>query len=351
MPAVGRRPTGRKLALWSRGELWGVAIPGLAAIADFLIGDPWGWPHPVQAMGWVIDHYRRWALRPGTSPLAQRGAGIFLALALPLGSGALGYGAVTLGTWGHPWLGGAIAVVLLASCVAGRSLRAAAQSVLTPLAQEDLPTARRTLAQYVGRDTDCLDREGIHRAVLETVSENATDGVLAPWFYGLVGLALGPGAGVALALGYKALSTLDSMVGYREAPYTHLGWASARLEDGATWLPCRLTVATIALLSGRPQAVWHQCQRDAPADPSPNAGWSECAYAAALGVQVGGTNVYRGQVKVKPFLGDSDRPITAAVIHQALALTRRACLLWLAGWLGLALLWLIHSHRPPVLIS
>jgi adenosylcobinamide-phosphate synthase len=158
---------------------------------------------------------------------------------------------------------------------------------------------------------------------------------MAPLFYALVG-ALLPVGSVPIALAYKAASTLDSMIGYREAPYTHLGWFSARFEDALTWLPCRLTVLTIALLSGRPRQVWALCRRDAPADPSPNAGWSECAYAAVLGVQLGGRNIYRGQVKEKPLLGDATVPITDDRIDQALALTRQAALLWTA--IGVALL-------------
>jgi len=106
------------------------------------------------------------------------------------------------------------------------------------------------------------------------------------------------------------------MVGYQEAPYTHLGWFSARLEDGLTWLPCRL-VLTLALMSGRPQHVWRLCRRDAIKDPSPNSGWSRCAYAAVLGVQMGGTNWYGGVAKHKPLLGDPIHPITAARIHGA----------------------------------
>jgi adenosylcobinamide-phosphate synthase len=226
-------------------------------------------------------------------------------------------------------------VVLLASCFAGRSLRRAAEEVLAPLDAGDIATARDYLGLYVGRDTGYLDEAEIRRAVLETVSENATDGVLAPLFYALVGACL-PLGSVPVALAYKAASTLDSMIGYREAPYTYLGWFSARFEDALTWLPCRLVVLTIALLSGQPQRVWALCRRDASADPSPNAGWSEAAYAAALGVQLGGTNQYNGILKEKPRLGDAVYPITRDRILQALALTRRAALLWTG--LGIALM-------------
>ncbi|MGG6238308.1 adenosylcobinamide-phosphate synthase CbiB [Nodosilinea sp. AN01ver1] len=307
----------------------------LAAVLDRVVGDPWGWPHPVQAIGQVISWGTKGVLRLKVSPVGERSLGVGLGLGVILGSGLVGWGLVRLSGMIHPVVGMGCTVVLLASCFAGRSLRRAAEDVLVPLTTGDIPTARERLALYVGRDTENLDEPEILRAVFETVSENATDGVLAPLFYALVGAFL-PWGSVPVALAYKAASTLDSMVGYREAPYTYVGWFSARLEDGLTWLPCRLTVLTIALLSGRPRPVLRLCRRDAPADPSPNAGWSECAYAAALGVQLGGRNVYRGQVKEKPLLGDATVPITGDRILAALALTRRAALLWLA--LGVTLL-------------
>ncbi|WP_275333957.1 adenosylcobinamide-phosphate synthase CbiB [Nodosilinea sp. PGN35] len=314
-------------ALWCSGVGQAVVVV-LAAVLDRIVGDPWGWPHPVQAIGqaigWGSSGIQRLKLPPG----GERSLGVLLGLGVVFGSGAVGWGLVHLAAMVHPAVGLGCEGVLLASCFAGRSLRRAAEDVLAPLESGDIPTARQRLALYVGRDTENLDEPEILRAVLETVSENATDGVLAPLFYALVG-ALLPVGSVPVALAYKAASTLDSMVGYREAPYTHLGWFSARLEDALTWLPCRLTVATIALLSGRPGRVVRLCRRDAPADPSPNAGWSECAYAAALGVQLGGQNVYRGQVKEKPLLGDAIEEITGDRILAALALTRRAVLLWL----------------------
>jgi adenosylcobinamide-phosphate synthase len=229
----------------------------------------------------------------------------------------------------HPLAGVAVESILLASCFAGRSLRAAAEDVLQPLDKGDIIDARLRLSQYVGRDTENLSEPEILRAILETVTENATDGVMGPLFYAIAG-AFFPLVGcVPLALAYKAASTLDSMVGYRSAPYTDLGWFSARLEDNLTWLPCRFSVCTLALLSGKPQEVWRLCRRDAIKDSSPNSGWSECAYAAILGVQLGGTNFYKGVAKHKPLLGDSIHPIAPAIIHQALRLTRYCFLIWL----------------------
>ncbi|MGF1600555.1 MAG: adenosylcobinamide-phosphate synthase CbiB [Thermosynechococcaceae cyanobacterium] len=301
-----------------------------AAILDYLIGDPWGWPHPVQGMGWLIRHYVRGALQYCRSPWQKRLAGVGLGMGLIAGTGALSW---TILTWlySRSWaLGLLCEVTLLASCFAGRSLRDAAADVLKPLAKDDVVQARLKLRNYVGRDTDRLSSPELLRAILETVTENATDGVMAPLFYALLGSFI-PGVGpVPLALAYKAASTLDSMVGYQEAPYTDLGWFSARFEDLLTWLPCRLTVLTLGLLSGKLFTVIRLCRRDATHDPSPNAGWSECAYAAVLGVQVGGANWYRGVLKEKPFLGDPILPITPEQIDLALRLTRNSFLLWLA---------------------
>lgn len=340
MPGVGRPHKEKMPALWCNGS---IAVLLLAAMIDFIVGDPWHWLHPVQVMGWGVQHYQAWVLQSISSPWGQRWAGVGLGLGLPLLSGAIAAGLVLLAGQIHLVWAIAIAAVILASCLAARSLRRAATEVLTPLDQSDLVTARSRLGLYVGRDTEQLSEPEILRAVMETISENATDGVMAPLFYGLLGLIFSPAAGAGLAIAYKALSTLDSMIGYRSAPYQDLGWFSARCEDYVTWLPCRLTVVTIALLSRRPRRVWSLCRRDAPADPSPNAGWSECAYAAALGVQLGGVNRYRGEVRHKPLLAEPLQPITSSLIEQGLQLTRWTVGSWL---LGATILSLLFAHIP-----
>lgn len=316
------------------------AVAGLAiaSLLDYLIGDPWKWLHPVQVIGWIISQYTHFALKLLKHPLSLRIAGVILGLGVIGGSGVAGWLIVQTAGFIHWSVAIAISSILLASCFAGRSLRAAAEDVLQPLNAGDLATARSKLSLYVGRDTAQLTEAEILRAVFETVTENATDGVMAPLFWAIAG-AFTPIGSVPFALAYKAASTLDSMVGYREAPYTHLGWFSARLEDYFTWIPCRLTVLTLSLLSNKPKYVWQTCRRDAPQDPSPNAGWSECAYAAVVGVQVGGMNVYKGIVKHKPLLGDSIHPITPARIEQAMGLTRSMFLIWVA--IALLTLWLI----------
>jgi adenosylcobinamide-phosphate synthase len=299
-----------------------------AAILDYLIGDPEGWLHPVQVMGQVISRFNQVVWKHARTPRQQRIAGIILGTGLIVGSGTFGWLLVQAANFLHPQIGIATEIILLASCFAARSLRTAAVEILQPLKADNLKEARTTLSKYVGRDTAELSHTEILRAVMETVTENATDGVMAPLFYAIVG-AFTPLGSVPLALAYKAASTLDSTIGYREAPYTYLGWFSARLEDHLTWLPCRLTVITLGLLSGKPLVVWRLCCRYAINDPSPNSGWSECAYAAVLGVQVGGMNWYRGIAKPKPLLGDPIYPITQATILQALQLTRYCFFIWL----------------------
>ena len=305
------------------------AVLVFAALLDYLIGDPWGWPHPVRVMGWVIYRLSKLALQYCQNPLSQRLAGIFLGIIVIIGSGLVGWIIVQAAKSVHPLLGIAVESILLASCFAFKSLRNAAIEVLQPLSNGELESARQVLSNYVGRDTANLSPAEILRAVLETVTENATDGVMAPLFYTIIGAFIPVIGAAPLALAYKASSTLDSMVGYKEAPYTYLGWFSARWEDGLTWLPCRLTVITLSLLSLKPVKGWQICRRDAIKDPSPNSGWSECAYAAILGVQMGGINWYRGVAKEKPLLGDAIYPITPDSIDQALQLTRYAFLLWL----------------------
>lgn len=300
-----------------------------AAFWDYLIGDPLFLIHPVQIMGWIIQKYTQFALDKLSSTWQRRLSGIVLGLCLIAGSACIGWLIVEIAYGFNFWLGYAIEVIVLASCFAGRSLRKAANRVLQSLQDKDIALARSKLSMYVGRDTDRLSLAEILRAVLETVGENAIDGVTAPLFYAILGIYLGVGA-VPLALGYKAASTLDSTIGYLRDPYTDIGWFSAVLEDYLTWLPCRLTVLTLAIISGKPRQKIAICLRDAVKDPSPNSGWSECIYAAILGVRLGGVNTYNGEIKVKPLLGNSENPITVNTIQKALNLTRYCFFIWLA---------------------
>ncbi len=301
-----------------------------AALLDYVLADPHWWLHPVEVMGAAIASLSQFFLAHGAQPWQRRWAGVVLGIILIGGSGTMAWVLVWLTEQVNPLLSVAVQVIGLASCLAGRSLAQAAQGVLGPLQRGDLVVARRQLSQFVGRDTEALSEAEILRATLESIAENSVDGVTAPLFYGILGAFLTGIGPLPLAIAYKAASTLDSMVGYRREPYTYLGWFSARLEDNLTWIPCRLTVLTLALWSGRPRKMWAICRRDAPHDPSPNSGWSECIYAAILGVQLGGNNLYQGIVKHKPLLGDANQSLIVDHINQALGLTRVCCLSWLA---------------------
>jgi adenosylcobinamide-phosphate synthase len=186
----------------------------------------------------------------------------------------------------------------------------------------------------VGRDTSELDEQDISRAVIETVAENASDGVVAPLFY----LALG---GPALALAYKAVNTLDSMVGYKNDRYRHFGWAAARLDDLANFIPARITAVLVCLAadinrrfmsddapSPRP---WHIMLRDGRNHPSPNSGYPEAAMAGALGVRLGGPGTYGGQMSVKPYIGDALHSIGQKSVEKSVRLMYGASLFAAVG--------------------
>ncbi|MEM8829770.1 MAG: adenosylcobinamide-phosphate synthase CbiB [Cyanobacteria bacterium P01_G01_bin.19] len=301
----------------------------LAAMEDYAIGDPRNWLHPVQIMGWIIDRYSKLSIKYLPVGCWRRLAGIILGLSLIIGSGTAGWLAVKISQIINPLLGIGTEIVLLASCFAGKSLRVAVKDVVDVINKGDLESARSRLSLYVGRDTENLSQSEILRALLETVGENAIDGVMAPLFYAILGSFISGVGSLPLALAYKAASTLDSMVGYLREPYADLGWFSAQFEDLLTWFPCRLSVLTISLFSGEPRQVLAICRRDGVKDPSPNSGWSEAVYAAVLRVRLGGKNTYRGVVKEKPYLGNPLEPISVDKLDRALNLTRYCFLIWL----------------------
>jgi adenosylcobinamide-phosphate synthase len=308
------------------------------------VGDPQGWLHPVQVMGWAIKRLRGlaegWA---GDRPVRLRLAGVLITL-LVVGS-SLGAGAsIELLARRWPLLGLPLLLISLASALAGGSLDRAVRAVLDAL--PDLPLARDRLAWIVGRDVSDLTKDDVLRAAAETASENAVDGLFAPLFWMLTGTLLPaltslgwlPGP-LSLAWAFKASSTLDSMLGYRHGRLRWLGTAGARLDDLLTWLPCRLVAFGLGLLQGRPLALLRLSLQEGAPDPSPNAGVSQAAYAHAVGVQLGGTNRYGGRLVVKPLLGQGMGPVTAASVRSVLAWSRRLEILWLLVSLVIAVVW------------
>jgi adenosylcobinamide-phosphate synthase len=215
--------------------------------------------------------------------------------------------------------------------VAARSLHDHVAAVARPLAGGDDVAARSAVAMIVGRDPARLDRGGIARAALESLAENASDGVVAPLFWGVV-------AGLPGIAAYKALNTMDSMIGHRSVRYEDFGKAAARLDDLANLIPARLTAVCIAVSSGRPGRSLTAMWRDAGRHRSPNAGWPEAAMAGALGIRLSGPRVYGDRVSDEPWLNaDAPDPDGGDVV-RGLAVYRRAMAVWAAGLLAMALL-------------
>jgi len=304
----------------------------LAFLADALIGDPLWLPHPVRLIGKGIEKGEQW-LRQGSSSSAQD---FFLGMGLVVGIVLLTYlfAALLLQGLGRLswWLEQTAMVFLGSLCLARRSLKEHASAVFHSLGKGDLNEARAMLARIVSRETEHLPESEVVRGTLESVAESSSDGVIAPLLY----LALG---GVPLALAYKAVSTLDSMLGYHTERYEHFGKAAARLDDITNLVPARLTALALigaAWILGRfgfacdGTAAWRITWRDGHKHASPNAGYPEAAVAGALGVRLGGPSRYCGVVVEKPPLGEARQPLQSACIPQSLVLLDAASVLALA---------------------
>ena len=285
-----------------------------ALLLDLILGDPAWFPHPVVGIGRLITE--------GEGILRQTGmnlkwGGILLLLAT-VGTVVGGAWLLLSGAYAlHPLAGDVVAIILSYSCLAARSLHGESKLVADALTRGDLPLARQLLARIVGRDTEGLAEPEIWRGAVETVAENSCDGVIAPLLCLMVG-------GPLLGLAYKAVNTLDSMVGYKNDRYLQFGWASARFDDLANWFPARLTGVLMILFAPMvglpPGNGWRIMRRDGRNHSSPNSGVPEAAAAGLLGVQLGGTNSYFGKPVAKPTLGEPLRPLTRDVWAGAVRL-------------------------------
>jgi adenosylcobinamide-phosphate synthase len=282
-----------------RGHFSGVPRPiGAAAgiVLDRLLGEPATSVHPVIHFGRLMERFEKITYRD------KRWAGVsYTTVGVALG---LGTGAIVRST-----------CVATGLSVGGRSLHAAANDVGVALIEGDLQRAKELLPSLVGRDPSSLDASEVARATIESVAENTVDAVVAPVLWAAL-------AGARGALGYRAVNTMDAMVGHRSARYRRYGMASARLDDAANWIPARCTAVLVALV--RPSAltaVRRAVATQAPAHPSPNSGVAEAAFAAALGLRLGGPSKYGERVEERPQLG-SGRSAQAADIKQAVRLSR-----------------------------
>jgi len=302
-----------------------------ALLLDLLLGDPRGYPHPVRVMGWAIERLEG-PLRRSFRP---RLAGAVLWAVVTGSSFVAAQGLILLGATIHRWVGLGVHLLLLWTALALRDLDRESRDVHEALKDGDLPRARRMLSRIVGRDTDGLPRSEVIRAAVESVAENTVDGVLSPIFYALLG-------GAPLAMAFKAVSTLDSMVGHRDERYREFGTVSARADDLLNFLPARISACLIpvaALLLGMDwRESWRCILRDRKKSPSPNAGIPEAAFAGALGIALGGPLSYGGRRYELPEIGPRSKDREPEDILRAMRLAYITTFLFLAAALPLCLL-------------
>ena len=297
---------------------------------DLLLGDPaWLTPvHPVVLMGRAITALEKQlrALFPKTDR-GEEAAGALMALLMSAGTFILCKLIVKLLNGLYPPLSFALEVIWCWQALAVRDLKVEAMRVQKALETEGLEAARKAVSRIVGRDTEALDEKGVARAAVETVAENFSDGVIAPLAYMLLG-------GAPLALVYKAINTMDSMVGYKNARYLHFGRVPAKLDDAANYLPSRLAALLLiaaARLTGEDAAsAWRIWRRDRRKHASPNSAQCEAAMAGALGLRLCGPASYFGVKHDKPWIGDRRREIVPGDISRACRLEYTGALLGLA---------------------
>ena len=290
-----------------------ILIPA-AFLVDLIVGDPPKLPHPVRFIGALISFLDK-KLRKKDDPegVQRLKGGLLVCLTLSI-TGVITLG-IIMGAYAlNPYLGFAVQVVLCAYCLAARSLRDASMAVYKELKKGDLEAARYAVSMIVGRDTDRLDEAGVARAAVESVAESTSDGVIAPLFYIALGGAFG-------GMMYKAVNTMDSMLGYKNDKYRFFGTAAAKLDDIVNFIPARISgllMVLAALLSGLDgKNSWRIFLRDRMKHASPNSAQTESACAGALNVRLAGNNYYFGVLVEKPSLGDDIRPVEPEDIRRA----------------------------------
>jgi adenosylcobinamide-phosphate synthase len=318
----------------------GTLLPA-AYLFDEIAGDPEWFPHPVRLIGSAISRAESTLRSPNQSDTAEFVSGLLLTAAVVSSSYWLTAAIIQATRKYSVFLGDATELSLAWTCLAARNLEQEASNVTDALRSGDLPLARIRLSRIVGRDTANLDAQEISRAVIETVAESASDGVMAPLFYMAVG-------GVPLAMAYKAVNTLDSMIGHADRNYMYFGKAAARLDDVANYLPSRLCAFAIIAASQflshvDPTSAWLTWRRDGSKHKSPNAGQPESAIAGALHVSLGGDNTYSGELIPAQRMGQEFPAPTIEKAVQSIRLVSVASLIGLT--VGVLLVNLVHNRK------
>jgi adenosylcobinamide-phosphate synthase len=274
-----------------------IALPA-AFLLDLILGDPRWLPHPIRWMGKWIE---KWEPRFRQFPMDLSTSGALFALSLVFGTWFITWILLQISHLMHEPFYTGLQIILIYFCLSVRSLQTSAMDVYRALRSETLSDAKERLSLIVGRDVQSLDSKGVVRAAVETVAENLVDGVLSPLFFAAIG-------GAPLALAYKMVNTLDSMVGYKDEKYLQFGKCSARIDDIANFIPARLSVPVISLAAfffkDRFEQTFMTAILDGEKHHSPNAGYPEAAFAGALGIRLGGPNTYQGRLVEKPYIGE-----------------------------------------------
>src|SRR3972149_5524129 len=295
-----------------------------AYVLDLAIGDPQWSYHPLRLIGRAIEGMEYLVRK---LPIPERISGILLTMIIVSGTYLSIYAVMLLSRQWSKLGEIIIGAVILYFTISIKCLADESKKVMTALKENDLIKARKALSLIVGRDTENLSEEQIVCACVETIAEGSVDGVLSPLFYAFAG---GPTA----AMAYKAVNTLDSMVGHKNEKYVRFGWASARLDDLANYIPARISAILIPMASflcgyGFKDSLRIAC-RDGRKHESPNSGIPEAAMAGALGVQLGGATTYQGEIIEKPFIGDAKNLLTIESIDTAIKITYVASILFMA---------------------
>ncbi len=298
-----------------------------AYLLDIAIGDPAWFPHPIKYIGKGIAFLERIFLGTAANPIQKRAAGIIVALTVISTTYFIAYFFINAAYSVNNIFGEMLSILIAYTTISANDLAKEAKGVFSALKEDNLIDARKRVSRIVGRDTEDLDENGVVRAAVESVAENTSDGIIAPLFY----LAIG---GPALALAYKAVNTLDSMLGYKNERYKDFGWASARLDDLANYIPARITGILIVISSAITFrslfTLNHSLKtmlRDGRNHTSPNSGFPEAAMAGALGVQLGGPSHYFGELKIKPTIGEPKRQLIKEDIKNSVRIMYVASLL------------------------
>ncbi|MEW7314405.1 adenosylcobinamide-phosphate synthase CbiB [Buttiauxella gaviniae] len=294
-----------------------------AWLLDYWLGDPPHWPHPVRWIGNLITVTQRVVRKFCKSERALKMGGGVLWLVVVGTTLSASWGLLHLANFIHPCVGWLVEVWMIYTVLAARCLSDAALEVYRALKDGTLADSREKLSWIVGRDTSQLERPQITRAVVETVAENSVDGVIAPLFFLMLG-------GAPLAMAYKAINTLDSMVGYKTEKYRAIGYVSARLDDLANYIPARLSWLLLSASAWCLRADFSRALRigwrDRYQHSSPNCAWPEATVAGALGIRLGGPNTYFGERVEKPWMGDEQRGIALDDITRTIQLMMLASL-------------------------